>query len=79
MRPEAASRWAAIRPEIDELACELGIQPSLVAPPGILQRALYDNDDPAAITAALAEHGARAWQLDFLGPLVAEALAPRAR
>lgn len=71
--PEAAARWAAVRPAIDELACDLGgLQPSLVAPPAVLHQALYQHAEISR--KLLLELGARPWQADFLAPAIAEAL-----
>lgn len=71
--PEAAARWAAVRPVIDELACDLGgLQASLVAPPAVLHSALYHHAEISH--ALLVELGARPWQADFLAPAIAEAL-----
>lgn len=72
--PEAAERWAKVRPVVDVLACDLGgLQPSLVAPPQVLQDVVYrlatvTQDDLVAA-------GARPWQAEFLAPAIAEALA----
>ncbi|MHA7860547.1 HRDC domain-containing protein [Tessaracoccus sp. Y36] len=71
--PEAALRWAAVRPAVDELACDLGgLQPSLIAPPAVLQEALYRHSE--VTREVLLELGARPWQADFLAPAIAEAL-----
>lgn len=73
INPEAAERWAKVRPAVDALACDLGgLQPSLVAPPAALHGALFDH---SVITReVLLSQGARPWQADFLVPLIAEAL-----
>ncbi len=71
--PAAAARWAKIRPAVDVLACDLGgLQPSLVAPPQVLQEALFHHELPTAQD--LARLGARPWQVEFLAPLMAEVL-----
>lgn len=71
--PEAAQRWAKVRPAVDELACDLGgIQASLVAPPQVLQEALFSYAMPGR--EELLKLGARPWQVDFLAPLIAEQL-----
>lgn len=71
--PEAAARWAAVRPVVDELACDLGgLQASLVAPPAVLHQALYHHAEISH--ELLVELGARPWQADFLAPAIAEAL-----
>ncbi len=76
VNPEAAARWAKVRPLINELACDLGgLQPSLVAPPAVLQEALFGLAD--VTREDLIDLGARPWQADFLAPLIGEALAER--
>ena len=71
--PAAAARWAKVRPAVDVLACDLGgLQPSLVAPPQVLQEALFHHARPTADD--LLRLGARPWQVEFLAPLVAEVL-----
>lgn len=70
--PERWEVWKRVRSSVAELACELGIQASLVAPPAIIQDCLYhweEDQDPAA---ELSRRGARPWQVDFLAPLIAE-------
>lgn len=71
--PEAAARWTAIKPVIDELACDLGgLQPSMIAPPHPLQEAVYHH---ATIDrAVLLDLGVRPWQADFLVPAISVAL-----
>lgn len=72
--PEAAARWAAIKPVVDGLACDLGgLQASLVAPPQPLQEAVYRH--PVIDRDVLLGLGVRPWQADFLVPAIAEALA----
>lgn len=73
--PEAAELWSQVRPAVDELACEMSLQPSLVAPPAVLQEVVYHHrhgQDPAE---SLLRGGARPWQVEFLGPLLDEVLA----
>lgn len=73
--PDAANRWDAVRPIVDELACDLGLQqPSLVAPPKVLQAALF-VDEPVT-QERLIELGARHWQARFLAPAIDQALSP---
>lgn len=74
INPEAAKRWAKVKPAIEELACSLGgLQASLVAPPTVLHNALFVSHrvDRESLLAL----GARPWQADFLEPLIAQALA----
>lgn len=72
--PDAAERWAKVRPLVEALACDLGgLQASLVAPPQVLQEALFIHECPGSDD--LLALGARPWQVDFLAPLIVEALA----
>lgn len=66
-RPEAARRWAEAKPRVDELACEIGVQPSLLAPPAVLQEVLWSQARPDE--RKLLAAGARPWQADLLGGL----------
>lgn len=77
INPEAAKRWAVVRPAVDELACDLGgLQPSIVAPPQPLQEAVFHH---ARIgREVLLDLGVRPWQADFLVPAIAEALGKSA-
>lgn len=71
--PEAAQRWATVKPLIDDLACDIGIQPSLLAPPAPLQHVLWSQANPTK--AHLLTAGMRPWQAEFLAALLTEALA----
>ncbi|MFT3886673.1 MAG: HRDC domain-containing protein [Arachnia sp.] len=71
--PAAAARWTKVRPVVEMLACELGgVQASLVAPPQVMQEALFHHELPTADD--LRRLGARPWQVEFLAPLLAEVL-----
>lgn len=73
INPEAAARWAKVRPVVDVLACDLGgLQASLVGPPAVLQEALFHHS--SVDRDLLISLGARPWQADFLAPAIAEAL-----
>lgn len=69
-RPEAAERYEEARPAIDELACEIGVQPSLLAPPRPLQQVLWTKSRPTGDD--LLEAGMRPWQADLLSGLLEE-------
>ena len=72
--PEAAERWTKVKPVIDVLACDLGgLQASLVAPPAVVQEALYNHE--TVTHDLLVGLGARPWQADFLVPAINEALS----
>lgn len=68
--PEAAKLWPKVRSAVDELACELLLQPSIIAPPAILQHVVYHHAGIDDYAAALSEQGARPWQVEFLAPLL---------
>ncbi|MDF1488518.1 HRDC domain-containing protein [Tessaracoccus caeni] len=72
--PEAAARWERVRPRVDGLACELSFMSSMIAPPSVIQRAVYEATAGAPDAARLRELGARSWQAEFLEPLLKEAL-----
>lgn len=74
--PDAAQLWTTVKPAVDELACDLGIQASLVAPSAIVQRVVYEHPRGADYASKLGALGARPWQVDFLAPLLTEALTP---
>ncbi len=70
--PEAAELWWQVKAAVDELGCELGLQPSLVATPAIIQRVVFDHAQEPDFAEALRRHGAREWQIEFLAPLLNE-------
>lgn len=70
--PEAAALWWKVKPAVDELGCELAMQPSLIAVPAIIQRVVYDHAKEPDFADALRRHGARTWQIEFLAPLLDE-------
>lgn len=68
--PERWELWKKIRADVDTLAGELGIQPSLIAPSAILQAFVHNwkpGSDPRSV---LLETGSRNWQIDLLLPLL---------
>lgn len=68
---DAAARWRVVRPAVDDFACEIGIQPSLLAPPAALQRAMWSG---VPTEDALLDAGMRPWQADLLSGLIHELL-----
>ena len=46
----------------------------MIAPPTVIQQAVYEATDAAPSAARLQELGARPWQAEFLEPLLREAL-----
>lgn len=69
VNPEAAERWALARPAVDELACDIGLQPSLLAPPAALQEVLWRKQRPTEEDLLAA--GMRPWQAEILSGLMA--------
>ncbi|MDO5083726.1 MAG: HRDC domain-containing protein [Arachnia propionica] len=67
--PEAWRRWKPIRAAVDELAGSLGIQPSLLAPPAVLQTFVHSWDG-TPVGPGLTALGARPWQVDLLTPVL---------
>lgn len=72
--PEAARAWQRVRPAIDDLACDLGLQASLLAPPAALQEVIYHHWQSREFGDHLREAGVRPWQIEFLAPLLADRL-----
>ncbi|RMB60094.1 HRDC domain-containing protein [Tessaracoccus antarcticus] len=70
--PGAAELWWKVKPAVDELGCDLAMQPSLVAPPAIIQQVVFDHAKEPDFTVALQRLGARSWQVEFLAPLLNE-------
>lgn len=68
--PEAAERWEQARPAVDEMACDIGIQPSLLAPPTPLKQVLWRHPHPTE--AHMIKAGMRPWQADLLAALFDE-------
>lgn len=64
---QAGFRWAKARPAVDGFACEIGVQPSLLAPPAALQQVLWHHAQPAEQDLLAA--GMRPWQADLLSGL----------
>lgn len=72
--PQAAEAWQLVKPAIDDLACDLGLQASLLAPPAAVQDVIYHHWQATSFETQLREAGLRPWQIDFLAPLLAEQL-----
>lgn len=68
--PAAHQRWQTVRPAIDELACDLGIQPALLAPPAPLQEVVWAQRRP--VGEHLSDAGMRPWQVEWLSGLFDE-------
>ncbi|MDU0967736.1 MAG: HRDC domain-containing protein [Actinomycetaceae bacterium] len=66
LNPPARRRLAAIKKVVTTHADELGIRPDLVVPPAV-QRQLAWNGWPSDVEAAMADLGARPWQIALTG------------
>lgn len=73
--PEADARYKAARPVVEAHAEELGMPTENLLKPDYLRRVSWEHpgDDEEAIGAALAELGARPWQIAETAPLIAAA------
>lgn len=82
--PEADRRLKAARPELARLAGELQLPPENLLTPETLRRIAWSPPEPTtreSVAAALAEHGARPWQIEAVadplaGVFVRAAQAP---
>lgn len=72
--PERWELWKKVRADVDALAGELGIQPSLIAPSAILQAFVHNWEPGSDPRTALLGAGSRNWQADLLLPLFAKHL-----
>lgn len=76
--PEAAARWAAVRPAVNEVAADRDVPPeNLCTPAWLRQFAWQPPDDCSAegIDVFLADIGARPWQREILASLLSEVMA----
>lgn len=76
--PAAAARFATARNRMAELSEELNIPSENILTPDHLRRVCWrppSEFSVEAISAALAELGARAWQIEKTAPLLAEAMS----
>ncbi|MGC1207807.1 MAG: HRDC domain-containing protein [Ornithinimicrobium sp.] len=75
--PEAAARLGAAKPLMLELSRRHDIPVENLVTPDVLRHVLWEPPDPPdtdAVKAALARHGARAWQCELVAPVVQEAV-----
>lgn len=75
--PAAAARLAHARESIAALSEKVTVPVENLLTPDTLRRVLWkppESFDTDSVDAALAQHGARQWQRELVGPLVAEAL-----
>jgi ribonuclease D len=79
--PAAAARLSAARASVTALAARLNLpQENLITPDTVRRLCWEPPAEPTAegVAAFLAAHGARPWQVEQTGPLLAEALAATA-
>ncbi|MEU7027823.1 ribonuclease D [Streptomyces sp. NPDC046275] len=79
--PAAAARLAAARTAVSALAEELNLPQENLITPDTVRRVCWEPPAPATqetVESALAAHGARAWQIRLVAPLLVTALAAKA-
>ncbi|MFR9797610.1 ribonuclease D [Streptomyces sp. MS06] len=78
--PVAAQRLSAARSAVSELAERLNMPQENLITPDTVRRVCWEPPsavDADSVSAALSRHGARAWQVELVAPLLAAALVPR--
>lgn len=74
-RPEAAERWARLRPTVLEIAAELGIRQEVVLKPRTQKLVAWNGwDSLTELEAHLAEDGARPWQIELTARRIDDAV-----
>ncbi|GGV06739.1 ribonuclease D [Streptomyces spectabilis] len=76
--PAAAARLSAARAAVSELAERLNMPQENLITPDTVRRVCWEPPAPVSVetvSAALAAHGARAWQIEQVAPALAAALA----
>ncbi|QDQ14252.1 ribonuclease D [Streptomyces spectabilis] len=76
--PAAAARLSAARAAVSELAERLNMPQENLITPDTVRRVCWEPPAPVGVetvSAALAAHGARAWQIEQVAPALATALA----
>ncbi|AVZ75920.1 ribonuclease D [Streptomyces lunaelactis] len=79
--PAAAARLSAARAAVSALAEELNLPQENLITPDTVRRVCWEPPAEAtveAVSAALAGHGARAWQIELVAPLLTRALTATA-
>ena len=74
--PAADARLKAARPLVEQLAADLRMPTENLLTPDTLRRIAWmppSDIDEASIGDALADHGARPWQVDLTAPVIARA------
>jgi ribonuclease D len=72
--PDAAARLTFARTRLSELSQQLAIPVENLMTPDVVRRALWQPPAARDVDDVLARHGARAWQVELVGPVVREAL-----
>ncbi|MYV53429.1 ribonuclease D, partial [Streptomyces sp. SID3212] len=76
--PEAAARLSAARAAVSALAERLNMPQENLITPDTVRRVCWEppaSPTPEAVAEALTSHGARAWQVTQVAPVLAEALS----
>jgi ribonuclease D len=76
--PEAASRLAAVREVLTELAAQWSVPVENLVPPDAVRRLAWSPPEPLttdAVAAVLASHGARPWQVELTASRFTTALS----
>ena len=77
--PEAAQRWGAIRPALNEQAESLGIPPEVLVSPEAIRRLCWEPGDALVdeqqLGTWLSAQGARQWQCELVVPTILAAAA----
>ena len=76
--PEAASRLAAVREVLTELAAQWSVPVENLVPPDAVRRLAWSPPEPPttdAVAAVLASHGARPWQVELTASRFTTALS----
>jgi len=77
--PDAAARLAVARRALAALAEQVGLPVENLASPDLVRRVLWTPPPgPDGVAPALAAGGARPWQIELVGPLLADALGATA-
>lgn len=72
--PDAAARLTFARSRLAELSEQLAVPVENLMTPDVVRRALWQPPSAQDVDDVLAGHGARAWQVELVGPVVREAL-----
>ena len=74
--PAADARLKAARPAVEQLAVDLRMPTENLLTPDTLRRVAWtppDEVDADSVGEVLASHGARPWQIELVGPVIAAA------